>query len=392
MKYIYLIFDNLRNNRQIADPLCFFIIISLILIIHILHYLVIQAHPEYHFILLQGNFIPIIIASGRFGMKGGLFSAFFISMIDTFDIVPGSGVFIRHELSHLVQIVFYFLIGFLSALKTKYGFHTRNLCKKTGIDINENLRKIKEQSDRLIEMEEQLRLSDRLAVIGELTVGLVHELRNPLSTIISTIEMIQEDCFIDLNGNKYFRILIEETNRLKKFIENYLNFTHKRARKKVLYDVKEVIKNAKIMFSGKAFKNGSKIKIYLPEYPIQLLGNSNHLWQIIMNLLLNALQSMSNGGEINISVNKVKAGEVNFSRNGMDANQELLQLIIADQGIGIAQEKLQKIFQPFYTTKPTGTGLGLSIVKNIVDENEWQIEVKSEQNMGTEFRLFIPLL
>ena len=123
-------------------------------------------------------------------------------------------------------------------------------------------------------------------------------------------------------------------------------------------------------------------------------SDPTHLWQVLMNILLNAIQAMPDrGGTITITVNenKMRDGDTFYRIDRNPDENTFARITIADQGPGIDPEKIDKIFKPFYTTRPEGTGLGLAIVKRLADENHWKLDVKSELGIGTEFVLLIPV-
>ena len=391
MRYLFTMIGRIRKIAQVYNNSYFWISILLIILISFLLSISLSEHWMLNLVFIQCYIVPIIITANRHGIRGGLLSASIVNAIYILYVIPRLFSFQEFDILYFIQIIVYFLIGYLS------GFKATRILKKTDFDYKKikeskvNLKKLQEQSEKLIELEEQLRLSGRLAVIGELTACLAHEIRNPLSTMISTIDVIKEECSEEINNNDFFQILIKETNRLQKIVESYLNFSKKQTMKETIYDLTLVLQDVKTMIYSIAKKYNTCINIEIPPSPLMMTGNAIHLWQVIVNLLLNALQSMNNGGEVSIIVKKVQAATVNLEYKGNGSGSEYLQLIICDQGTGISEENIAKIFQPFYSTKQNGTGLGLYIVKRIADENNWHITVQSEPNIGTQFELYLPL-
>jgi signal transduction histidine kinase len=146
------------------------------------------------------------------------------------------------------------------------------------------------------------------------------------------------------------------------------------------------------MLRTQARKRKIDIKSIIPEDPILLKGNPNDLWQILMNIILNAIQAIKDGGMITISlaVSDHITSEERSKYSALDEYTRFLKLTVIDTGPGISNEHLGKIFKPFYTTKEDGSGLGLAIVKRIIDGNNWLIDVNSTQDSGTEFIIMIP--
>lgn len=129
----------------------------------------------------------------------------------------------------------------------------------------------------------------------------------------------------------------------------------------------------------------------MPAQPVILKGDPNHLRQVLVNLLLNAIEAMPEPGVIAISAQLQDKQEKSSEPGAGEPGSGILQLMVKDQGAGIAQDALDTIFKPFYTTKEKGTGLGLSIVKRIIDQQHWQIAFHSRLRQGTEVVLTIPL-
>ena len=223
-----------------------------------------------------------------------------------------------------------------------------------------------------------LRFADRLSVVGELSASLAHEVRNPLGAIRGATEILQDELSENGKPNEFLQILIQETDRLNKVLENYLSFARVKTQHVANFDLNEVIYNITQMMQYSAKKADIEFDIRLPHNSILLHGDPTHFRQILTNLLLNAIQAMTNGGIITISAD-VNPGE------------QRVQLQVKDNGPGINEKNLKKIFKPFYTTKTTGNGLGLAIVKRLADENHWQLTAESRYGRGAAFYLIIPL-
>jgi signal transduction histidine kinase len=293
------------------------------------------------------------------------------------------GGIVENNLLRFLQIALFNVMGYLTGIKTQKESEEKARTQRALKDLEESLAKLRQQSEKLSDLEEQLRLADRLSIVGELTASLAHEVRNPLGAIRGAVEILQEEFGDQVKKTDFFRILIEETERLNSVVDNYLSFARKQDQKKSQYDAREVVKNSTLLLSSKARKSKIQFKIELPPSPVNLKGDPGNLRQLLVNLELNAVQAMNNGGEIQI------VGEL--LDGGNSEQRKMLRLTIKDQGTGINESDLEEIFKPFFTTKSEGTGLGLSIVKRIADENHWQITVASKPDSGATFTLLIPV-
>lgn len=362
-----------------------------VIIISTLHYITPTTKGHLHLIYLQSYFIPVLIAAFRFGARGGLGVAFAISLIYVPHIMLQWLGNTEHTLLGILQIIMFNIIGYVTGLKAQKEKSERQRYQQAARELEQSLEKLKRQSSELVDLEEQLRLSDRLAVVGELTASLAHELRNPLGTIRGTVEILNEELSPKTKKTEFFQILIQETGRMSSVIENYLNFARKQKNPDSRYDPREIIQNTSLILASRARKEGIRLQEDLPRQPIILKGDPNDLRQVLVNLILNSIEAMPVPGVITISAQLHNTNEkpTESIENGQD--QTVLRLSVKDQGTGIEADALDKIFQPFYTTKEKGTGLGLSIVKRIVDQQHWQIEVNSQPRQGTEVILKIPL-
>lgn len=362
------------------------IIIVSIVIISLLHYNTPTMDWQYHLVYMQAYFIPIILAAFQFGTKGGIGTAVLISIIYFPHIILQWGGLIENNMMRFLQIVLFNVVGFITGLKAQGERQEKERYHKTADNLEKSLQKLKGQSAHISEMEEQIRAADRLAIVGELTASLAHEVRNPLGSIRGAVEIIRNAVPEDVKKLEFFDILIHETERLNQVVETYLGFSKKQSRQFSTYNLNETIQNIVLMIGPQARKNKITIKTSLPQETVFLKGDPNHLWQVILNVVLNAIQASPGNSEI-----VVKGELVNEDGGIKKQNTRVVRVSIADQGEGIDPAKIKDIFKAFYTTKSNGTGLGLAIVKRISDENHWQMEVNSRPGDGAEFVFTIPV-
>lgn len=347
-----------------------YIIASLVVAISILHYSTSTHHWQYHLIYMQAYFIPIILAAFQFGVKGGLGTALIVSVIYLPHIMMQWGGLVENNLMRFLQIILFNVLGYLTGLKAQGEKKEKEKYHQTAVELKKALENEVKQSEKLAEMEQSLRTADRLAVVGELTASLAHEIRNPLGSIRGAVEIIRDSMLEGEKSVEFFKILVEDTERLNRVVENYLRFARNPVKVKSKFNVVKIVKNSIQMIAPQARKKSVIIENNLPNEEIWARGNPDHFWQICMNVFLNAIQAMPGGGNISI----------NTQRN----NKASVQISIKDNGEGIDPKNIKDIFKPLYTTKTNGTGLGLSIVKRICNENNWGIKIYSKPGEGTE--------
>jgi signal transduction histidine kinase len=353
------------------------LILILVGVITALHYLTPTMRWQYHLIYMQSYFVPILIASFRFGLRGGVGSALIISMVYFPHIMLQWGGLIETNLMRFLQIVLFNVIGFLTGYLAQRERKETQRYQSVASQLEDNIEKIRVQSEKIQTLEDQLRTSDRLAVVGELTACLAHEIRNPLASMRGTVEIIRDQLPGLFKDSEWITIMQAEIERMNRVVENYLNFSGKPLARDTEFDIREIITNAHLMLGAQFRKQDVQLNLTLPDYSLQVTGNSDHLWQVITNLLLNALEAMS-GKEV---------GSVNIRAI---AHGHAIKVEVQDEGCGIPEDQLTEIFRPFYTTRDDGTGLGLAIVKRIVDTHGWNIDIQSTINQGTTFQLTIP--
>jgi len=373
-----------------SDILWSIFIFLFIVLISYLHYTTPVEKINYHLIYMQSYFVPILIAAFQFGIRGGIGAAALISLIYFPHIMLQWGGLITDNLLRFTQIILFNVIGYVTGYKSQREKEETRRYQEAVEELQQSILTIKKQSEQLSFLEEQLRNSDRLAIIGELTASLAHEVRNPLGSIRGTVDILKDELPDEWKDSEFFQILVQETERLSAVVENYLSFARRHRRTRSEFDLREVIQNTIFMLNSSARKKGVNIQTHLPDDPVLLKGDPIQLQQILTNLVLNAIQAIDHEGHIHIICEFAKNHDLPSSISEHDRNKyKWIYLEIRDTGRGLSKEELDKIFDPFYTTRANGTGLGLAIVKRIVEENHWKINVDSEKGVGTKFVLWI---
>ena len=246
---------------------------------------------------------------------------------------------------------------------------------------------------RFKEMEEQIKRSDRMATIGEFAAGIAHEIRNPLTSLSGSIQVLKEEVKVKGANRHLMDIILRESERLNNLITDFLLFAQPLRMNKEKLDIGEVIDETLQLFENSP-RHNSTIKINKEfEREIFLLGDPHQLRQLFWNLFINAAQIMPNGGELRV---KLETGPTDGTANPLKGAKKgekipLVKVSVSDTGDGIKPEEKEKIFEPFFTTKEGGTGLGLAIVHRIVENHEGFISVNSQRNKGTTFTVFLPM-
>jgi two-component system, NtrC family, sensor histidine kinase HydH len=233
---------------------------------------------------------------------------------------------------------------------------------------------------------ERMKERDRLAALGEMAAGLAHEIRNPLGAIKGAAQLL-----VSADGkpvpeqrpDEFLHIIVEEVNRLNRVVTQFLDYARPYKGDASEVSINDVVRRTVTLLEGEGKAGHVRFDVRLDESVPPIRGDAEQLRQVFLNLGLNALQAMPQGGKLTIGT-QVRSPQ----RLGTGA---FVEVRFQDSGVGIAREHLKNLFIPFFTTKEKGTGLGLPISQRIVTQHGGVIEVRSEPGRGTTFFVFLPV-
>ena len=231
------------------------------------------------------------------------------------------------------------------------------------------------------QLEAKLQETEKGAVVGRLASAIAHEIRNPLNYINLTLDHLRkkftpEDAEKQATFEKLTAQLKTEVGRINQQVTDFLGYSRPTKLDLQPVDVREVIKDSRRIIEPQAEELNIKINLVERENVPQILGDAQVLRSVFNNLLSNAMQAMeTTGGNINMTISP---------------DEKFVKIQVADKGVGISEENLSKIFEPYFSTKETGTGLGLAIVQKIIEDHNGTIEVASKLNEGTTFTVKLP--
>ena len=228
----------------------------------------------------------------------------------------------------------------------------------------------------LIKAGESSELNNRLQSLGTMAAGVAHEIRNPLGIIKNTAEILKAELLSESDSYSYVDSILEEVHRLNNLVTQFLQISKPSVIVKKDCDIKQLIESTISFVKYDFEKSDIKILYDKPQHSLNIKCDENSIKQLLLNLLINAKQSMKNGGSVMIGLIKKK---------------NKILITIADEGSGISETEIKKVFDPFYSTKDAGIGLGLTICKNIVDSHNGTIEVFSRENKGTKVIVSLPI-
>lgn len=236
------------------------------------------------------------------------------------------------------------------------------------------------------ELEEDRRRLDRLALLGEISAVMAHEIRNPLAGMGAGIQHLLTKFEEGDERHQALERVLKEGERVNRIIEDILLISRPPRLDLAPCDLAELANDVVGEWVERARGQGVEIRKYYASGVPLVKGDKLRLHQALSNLVLNAIEAMPNGGELSISVTGAAGPEPVGGREG-----EYVAVEVRDNGVGIKEGDVEKIWDPFYTTKPRGTGLGLAITRRIIDEHGGEVTLKSEEGRGTRFIVKLPL-
>ncbi len=235
----------------------------------------------------------------------------------------------------------------------------------------------------LSRIQDELVRSEKLISLGRLSAGVAHEIRNPLNAMKGAIVFLQRRRPEDALIQEYTGLVSEEIDRLNVFVTDFLTFARQSEPKRVPTDINRIILSAQELFQDQAQERNIIFRNALdPDMP-PLLVDPHQMEQVIINLMVNAMDAMPEGGEIRFSSG--------LSREGVPPEApSKAKIVIRDQGTGIPENELKSVFDPFFSTKDTGTGLGLPLSLGLVESHGGTIRIQSRKHWGTRLTVEWP--
>lgn len=242
---------------------------------------------------------------------------------------------------------------------------------------------------RVEQLEERERLRDRLAALGEMAAAIAHEVKNPLAGIEVMAGLLKRRLTESPDAQAVLADIIKEAKMANVIVQEVLAFVRPIRLQVEDIAVADVIRDASAMAESHSLKANIKVRVEVPEALRPIQGDPHQLRQIFTNLLTNAFEAMNGSGTIDIVATAIEGEDEASSTD--HATGPMILITISDNGPGIPPEVMDRIFSPFFTTKPQGSGLGLAIVRKIVDAHDGRIDVGPRPGGGTVFRVTLPV-
>ncbi len=367
----------------------FYLLSFVYLVLHIWgKYLPLQASFQIFFDLLL--ITALVYISG--GVQGSFYFLYIFVIIAASHVISKRAAFLTAALSaifygFLVDGMYFGLIPYYAqeeAIEISLGLVNYNIFMAWGAFflvaffmnfLTDSLRKTR---DQLMMAQKELEIKNRLAVAGEVSAQLAHEVRNPLAAISGSVQVLKDELGLKEEQRELMDIIVSESRRVSHSIDQFLNLVSPGQRTFSSINLTEILKETLILLQSSGEMDGNvQVKGNYSSKSIQYFGNNNQFKQLFWNILRNALKAMPKGGALTVDFEKIK--------------KDRIELRFADTGIGMSEDKRERIFEPFYSGFENGQGLGMAVVRKIVDDYKGKIRVASEPDKGTEIIITLPL-
>ncbi len=221
--------------------------------------------------------------------------------------------------------------------------------------------------------ENHLRKWERLSVAGELAAGVAHEIRNPLTSIKGFFQLLHKDGI----AAEYYDSMLKDFNQVESIINELLALAKPEASIYKPTDLKTILAKVITLLESEAHLKNIIIESKIAKDPLFMICDEKQMKQVFLNMIINAIESMTNGGELKVSMEK--------------KDEETISVLIIDQGCGMNEDRVKKLGEPFYSNKEKGTGLGLMSSYKIIHEHKGEIFIESKLNSGTIVEVKLPL-
>ena len=327
-----------------------------------LHYFTPPSLILWHNLFQRLYYLPIIYAAIYFGWRGGLAASTVSAVCYIPHILHAWHHMLDYAMNQYAEIIVFFLVGTVTGVLADRGMKQRRELAALNRELQDSF--------------EQIKRADRLSAVGQLSASLAHEIRNPLASIDGATNLIESEQTPQEMRTASLAIIRKEVQRLNRLLTNLLDFARPRKPEFQTVHADRLIDAIIALAGPSAQQKGITLHKDVPANVPAFECDPEQMKQVLLNLAINAVQAMTGAGDIVLAARQHDSSVV---------------ISVRDQGPGIDAEDLDKIFNPFYTTKDAGTGLGLSVVYQIVNQHGGDVTAERNPEGGMTFSLTIPL-
>jgi two-component system, NtrC family, sensor histidine kinase HydH len=355
---------------------CLFLWIP-VLLVTVAHFATPDTSEWLHDVLRRLYYFPIIVGAFLFGLRGALLTSSVVTLL----YLPHA-FWLTGPHAHHHGMIYADPTGTANKLLELALYNVVALV--TGLLVEKQRRAQREVEQKVIEMqalERQLVRAGRLQSLGELVAGLAHEIKNPLASLKTASAIVADEIAETSPRRKMAVILQKEIDRMAALLERFLAFARPGAFTLAHVQIDDVVEQAVSLVKPQAAVRQVSLRVSCALPGPAVDGDRDKLTQILLNVLLNAVQFSPAGGVVDVSVENKLLPHGNYA-----------VVSVADQGPGVPESDRERIFDPFFSTRENGTGLGLSIASRLIDEHRGYIDVSGDRGRGATFLLHFPVV
>ncbi len=345
------------------------VLAGLIVAISLGHYLTNPEHFLLHNIYQRLYYIPVLLACAWYGLAGGLAVAAVCAAAYAPHILLHWRMSQAYQANQLIELGMFGVVAFVAGALADRERRLRLEAEAIATERDHALTELTATVDGV-------RRADRLAALGTLTAGMAHEIRNPLGAIGGAAEILERDYPQDHPRREFLDILRREIVRLNAIVSKYLDYARPQAPELRPVELNEAVRAALDLVGKSAVGASIALDTRLAEALPAVRADAGQIHQVLVNLLLNAVQAMPDGGTVEIAT---------WAEEGVAVVE------VRDHGAGLPDVPVERLFEPFYTTKAAGTGLGLHVCRRIAQSHGGRLDAANAEGGGAAFRLVLPI-
>lgn len=359
--------------RDLVSPWALLLVWLPIALISVLHFSTYASLHALHDVYRRLYYLPIILAGFALGTRGALAASLVASVI----YAPHAFTMVWHHdpadpVEKILEILLYNVVALVVGGLADRQHREQRRQEQTARELAQALA-TKE------EMEKLLIRAARLQALGEMTAGMAHEIKNPLASIRGAAEAVIDELRADSPRQRMATILRKEIQRLETILERFLNFARSEEYDLVSLSLGEQLRRLEALMEAQARQQNVTLRVDPSSTDVRAHGEKDKVFQVLMNVVLNAIQASPPGGTVRLTCRRDVRGGRRYS-----------SFVVEDDGPGVPVELREKIFNPFFSGRHDGSGLGLAIAAKIVDQHGGFIEVGDASGGGARFEVFLP--
>ncbi len=320
------------------------------------------------YILQRAYYVPIVLASLRWGWRSGLMISLLSGVAFAIGTPPVWNVRPVDVLDQFLSICVFCLVGLIAGVLTDKQRRQQRALETATDGLRQANRELQENFESMVR-------ADRLSALGRLSAGLAHEIRNPLASIEGAVTVLQRESSSEERRLEFLDIIQKESWRLNRLLNRFLNFARPREPELQAVSVGELLDSVISLARHVDGSGRLELKKEIDPTLSTVECDPEQMKQVLLNLVMNAVQAMPCGGTVVLAARRGEAGIV---------------IDVEDHGTGIRQDNVERVFDPFFTTKDAGTGLGLSVAHQIVTQHGGSLTIPRNSTDGSTFRISLP--